>query len=65
MSERLVPESVLVVGVDPHRETLDVIGIRFPEEVVLDETMDNTRAGHEVLLLRATIFDQPLAELVG
>jgi len=53
MSERLVPESVLVVGVDPHRETLDVIGIRFPEEVVLDETMDNTRAGHEVLWSKA------------
>jgi transposase len=49
MSDRFVPQRALVVGVDPHRENLDVIGICFPEEVVLDETFDNTRAGHERL----------------
>jgi transposase len=53
MSDRLVLQRVLVVGVDPHRESLDVIGIRFPEEVVLDETFDNTRAGHETLWSKA------------
>jgi transposase len=53
MSDRLILERVLVVGVDPHRESLDVIGICFPEEVVLDETFDNTRAGHETLWSKA------------
>jgi transposase len=41
------------VGVDPHRDSLDVIGIRFPEEVVLDEAFDNTRVGHEALWSKA------------
>jgi transposase len=53
MSDRFVPQRALVVGVDPHRESLDVIGICFPEEVVLDETFDNTRAGHEMLWSKA------------
>jgi transposase len=53
MSERLVLERALVVGVDPHRESLDAIGICFPEEVVLDETIDNTRVGHEALWSKA------------
>ena len=53
MSERLVLEQALVVGVDPHRESLDVIGICFPEKVVLDEGFDNTRAGHEALWSKA------------
>ena len=45
MSDRMVLQRVLVVGVDPHRESLDVIGICFPEEVVLDEAFDNTPVG--------------------
>ena len=53
MSERLVLERALVVGVDPHRESLDVIGICFPEEVMLDEAFANTRAGHEALSSKA------------
>lgn len=53
MSERLVLERALVVGVDPHRESLDVIGICFPEQVMLDEAFVNTRAGHEVLWSKA------------
>ena len=39
-------DTVLAVGVDPHRESLDVVAIHFPEEIVLDEAFDNTRAGH-------------------
>ncbi len=58
MSDRFVPHSALVVGVDPHRETLDVIGICFPEEVVLDETFDNTHAGHEQLWSQAQALAQ-------
>lgn len=42
-------DEVLAVGVDPHRESLDVVGIHFPEEIVLDEAFDNTRAGHRAL----------------
>lgn len=53
MSERLVLEQALVVGVDPHRESLDVIGICFPEKVVLDDGFDNTRSGHEALWSKA------------
>ena len=53
MSERLVLERALVVGVDPHRESLDVVGICFPEEVMLDEAFANTRAGHEALWSKA------------
>jgi transposase len=41
------------VGVDPHRESLDLIGIRFPEEIVLDETFENTPADHRALLSEA------------
>jgi len=53
MSDRFVPHRALVVGVDPHRESLDVVGICFPEEVVLDEAFANTRVGHERLWSQA------------
>lgn len=43
-------EHLLVVGVDPHRESLDVVGIGFPEEILLDTAYDNTPAGHRALL---------------
>jgi transposase len=46
-------DDVLALGVDPHRESLNVIGIRFPEEIVLDESFDNTRVGHHALWSKA------------
>jgi transposase len=46
-------DTVLAVGVDPHRESLDVIAIHFPEEIALDEAFDNTRAGHRALWYKA------------
>jgi hypothetical protein len=49
MSIPFALDTVLAVGVDPHRESLDVIAIHFPEEIVLDETFDNTRIGHRAL----------------
>jgi transposase len=49
MSTPFALDNVLAVGVDPHRESLDVVGIHFPEEVVLDDAFDNTRAGHHAL----------------
>jgi hypothetical protein len=36
MSERSGLENVLAVEVDPHRESPDLIGIRFPEEIAGD-----------------------------
>jgi transposase len=53
MSKRLGLEDVLSIGVDPHRETLEVVGIHFPEQILLDETFDNTPAGHRALLTKA------------
>ena len=53
MNSRFTLDGVFAVGVDPHRESLDVVGIRFPEEIVLDETFDNTPAGHRALLSKA------------
>ncbi len=49
MDDMFALDSVLALGVDPHRESLDVIGIRFPEEIVLDEAFDNTPIGHHTL----------------
>ena len=49
MTASFALNEVLAVGVDPHRESLDVVGIHFPEEIVLDEAFDNTRAGHRAL----------------
>jgi len=54
-------ETALVVGVDPHRESLDAVGVRFPEVIVLDEVFDNTQAGHQSLWSKA----QDLAEELG
>jgi transposase len=58
MSIPFALDTVLAVGVDPHRESLDVVAIHFPEEIVLDEAFDNTRAGHRALWTKA----QALAE---
>ena len=49
MSIPFALDNVLGVGVDPHRESLDVVAIRFPEEIVLDDAFDNTQAGHRAL----------------
>jgi transposase len=53
MNELFALDKVLAVGVDPHRESLDVVGICFPEEVLLDAGYDNTPAGHCALLSQA------------
>ena len=53
MSTPFALDTVLAVGVDPHRESLDVVAIHFPEEIVLDEAFDNTRAGHRALWSKA------------
>jgi transposase len=58
MSIPFALDTVLAVGVDPHRESLDVVAIHFPEEIALDEAFDNTRAGHRALWSKA----QALAE---
>lgn len=53
MSHRFGLENVLAVGIDPHRESLELIAIRFPEEIMLDKTFENTRADHRALLSEA------------
>lgn len=53
MNDPFALDNLLTLGVDPHRESLDVVGIRFPEEIVLDETFDNTPVGHRALLSKA------------
>jgi transposase len=60
-------DTVLAVGVDPHRESLDVVAIHFPEEIVLDEAFDNTRAGHRALWTKAQDLadDQSLSLIFG
>jgi transposase len=60
-------DKVLALGVDPHRESLDVIAIRFPEEIVLDETFDNCRAGHHALWSQANTLaaELDLALVIG
>ena len=49
MSTPFALGNALAVGVDPHRESLDVVAIHFPEEIVLDDAFDNTQAGHRAL----------------
>ena len=46
-------DKTLALGVDPHRESLDVIAIRFPETIMLDESFDNCRTGHQALWSKA------------
>jgi transposase len=60
-------DTVLAVGVDPHRESLDVVAIHFPEEIVLDEAFDNTQAGHRALWAKAQALadDQSLSLIFG
>jgi transposase len=60
-------DKVLALGVDPHRESLDVIAIRFPEEILLDETFDNCRAGHHALWSQANALaaELDLALVIG
>jgi len=52
MSTQFVPERVLSVGIDPHRETLEVVGIKFPEVMLIDDEFGNTPAGQRALLHR-------------
>jgi transposase len=67
MSIPFALDTVLAVGVDPHRESLDVVAIHFPEEIVLDEAFDNTRAGHRALWTKAQALadDQSLSLIFG
>ena len=60
-------DKVLALGVDPHRESLDVIAIRFPEEIMLDETFDNCRTGHHALWSQANALaaELDLALVIG
>ena len=60
-------DKVLALGVDPHRESLDVIAIRFPEEILLDEPYDNCRAGHDALWSQANALaaELDLALVIG
>ena len=52
MSSHFVPETTLSVGIDPHRNKLEVVAIRFPELILFDEEFDNTAAGHRTVLRR-------------
>lgn len=53
MGKRFSLDNTLSIGIDPHRETLEAVGIRFPEEILLNGTFDNTPAGHRELLAKA------------
>ncbi|MGD2105921.1 MAG: IS110 family transposase [Anaerolineae bacterium] len=53
MITQFVPENALSVGIDPHRDTLEVVAIRFPEAILIDEEFENTASGHRALLERA------------
>jgi transposase len=53
MNTQFVPENALSVGIDPHRDTLEVVGIRFPEVMLIDEEFENTPAGQRALLQQA------------
>ena len=52
MSRQFVPEATLAVGVDPHRDQLEIVAIKFPEVVLVDAAFDNTAAGQRTLLQR-------------
>jgi transposase len=67
MAHCVALDKVLAVGVDPHRESLDVVGIRFPEEVLWDEGFDNCRAGHHALWAqaRALAAEHDLSLVIG
>ena len=60
-------DKVLALGVDPHRESLDAVAIRFPEEILLDESFENGRAGHHTLWSRANALaaEHDLALVIG
>jgi transposase len=53
MSTQFVPENALSVGIDPHRDTLEVVAIRFPEVALMEEEFENTPAGQRALLQQA------------
>jgi transposase len=53
MSTQFVPQDALSVGIDPHRDTLEVVAIRFPEVILMDRKFDNTPAGQRTLVQRA------------
>lgn len=67
MDDLFTLDRVLALGVDPHRESLDAIGIRFPEEILLDETFDNCRTGHHALWsqVNALAAEHDLTLIIG
>ncbi len=67
MDDLFTLDRVLALGVDPHRESLDVIAIRFPEEILMDETFDNCRTGHRALWsqVNAVAAEHDLTLVIG
>ena len=43
-------QKTLSVGIDPHRDTLEVVAIKFPEVILIEEEYENTPAGQTALL---------------
>ena len=52
MDTQVALEKTLSVGIDPHRDTLEVVAIRFPEIILIEEEYENTPAGQTALLER-------------
>lgn len=67
MTTQLSMERILAVGVDPHREQLDVVGIKFPERIVFEKQFANSPAGHRALLrtVRAVAAEHELSPVFG
>lgn len=59
MSTQFVPEDALSVGIDPHRDTLEVVAIKFPEVMLIDKEFENTPAGQRALLQRVREVASP------
>lgn len=52
MDTQFALEKTLSVGIDPHRDTLEVVAIRFPEVILIEGEYENTPAGQTALLRR-------------
>jgi transposase len=50
MSTQFVPENALSVGIDPHRDTLELVAVRYPEVILIAKEFENTASGHRALL---------------
>lgn len=67
MQTHFAIDNVLAIGVDPHRTELDVVGIKFPEDVLFTKRYDNTSAGQRALLqtARAVAAEHDLTLVFG